>query len=116
MHAIARSSFRGLLRRRSMVLVAIDGRGTCAKCACNRTECRRAVRDRRESHEDSSKLPRQSPRPRRTMKLMERRRWVVVGMDFSPGAAQALERAAELATEIGASLACVHAYEDPPGA
>src|SRR5260370_30376043 len=46
---------------------------------------------------------------------MQRRKWIVVGTDFSPGAARAVERAAELATETGASLACVHAYEDPPG-
>jgi nucleotide-binding universal stress UspA family protein len=46
---------------------------------------------------------------------MQRRRWIVVGIDFSPAAAQALERAAELATEVGASIACVHAYLDPPG-
>src|SRR5258706_13518106 len=46
---------------------------------------------------------------------MQPRKWIVVGTDFSPGAARAVERAAELATETGASVACVHAYEDPPG-
>jgi nucleotide-binding universal stress UspA family protein len=47
---------------------------------------------------------------------MEHRRWIVVGTDFSPVAERALERAAALASALGASLACVHAYEDPPGA
>lgn len=47
---------------------------------------------------------------------MERRRWIVVGTDFSPPAGRALLRAAELAKELGATLACTHAYEDPPGA
>jgi len=46
---------------------------------------------------------------------MQARRWIVVGTDFSPGAARAVERAAKLATDTGASVACVHAYEDPPG-
>ena len=31
-------------------------------------------------------------------------------------AERAVERAAALASALGASLACVHAYEDPPGA
>jgi nucleotide-binding universal stress UspA family protein len=43
---------------------------------------------------------------------MERNRWIVVGMDFSDGAARALECAVKLAAEIGAKVACVHAYED----
>jgi nucleotide-binding universal stress UspA family protein len=47
---------------------------------------------------------------------MEHRRWIVVGTDFSSIADAALERAAALASALGASLACVHAYEDPPGA
>jgi len=42
-------------------------------------------------------------------------RWVVVGTDFSEGAAHALERAIDLAAEFRASIACVHAYEDEPG-
>src|SRR5260370_25198103 len=46
---------------------------------------------------------------------MQRRKWIVVGKDFSSGAARAVERAVELASETGASVACVHAYEDPPG-
>jgi nucleotide-binding universal stress UspA family protein len=46
---------------------------------------------------------------------MERRRWIVVGMDFSDGAIRALEYALENAKDVGASVACVHAYEDPPG-
>ncbi len=46
---------------------------------------------------------------------MQRRKWIVVGTDFSSGAARAVERAVELASETGASVACVHAYEDPPG-
>ena len=47
---------------------------------------------------------------------MERRRWIVVGTDFSPPAGRALFRAAELAMELGATLACTHAYEERPGA
>jgi nucleotide-binding universal stress UspA family protein len=43
---------------------------------------------------------------------MERNRWIVVGMDFSDGAARALECAVRLAADIGANVACVHAYED----
>jgi nucleotide-binding universal stress UspA family protein len=47
---------------------------------------------------------------------MKRLRWIVVGTDFSPAADRALDHAAELATELDASIAVVHAYEDPPGA
>jgi nucleotide-binding universal stress UspA family protein len=47
--------------------------------------------------------------------VMERNRWIVVGMDFSDGALRALEYAMEQASIVGASVACVHAYEDPPG-
>ena len=47
---------------------------------------------------------------------MEQDRWIVVGMDFSDGAIRALEYALEQAKGIGASVACVHAYEDAPGA
>jgi len=46
---------------------------------------------------------------------MERNRWVVVGIDFSDGAIRALEYALEQAKIVGASVACVHAYEDTPG-
>src|SRR6202035_1578896 len=46
---------------------------------------------------------------------MERDRWIVVGMDFSDGPIGALEFALEQATAVGASVACVHAYEDAPG-
>lgn len=46
---------------------------------------------------------------------MERTHWIVVGIDFSEGSARALEHAIELAADTGASVACVHAYEDPPG-
>jgi nucleotide-binding universal stress UspA family protein len=46
---------------------------------------------------------------------MERNRWIVVGMDFSDGAIRALEYALEQAKAVGASVACVHAYEDAPG-
>ena len=46
---------------------------------------------------------------------MERKRWIVVGMDFSDGAIHALEYALENAKVVGASVACVHAYEDAPG-
>jgi nucleotide-binding universal stress UspA family protein len=42
-------------------------------------------------------------------------RWIVVGMDFSDGASRALEYALEQANALGASVACVHAYEDAPG-
>jgi nucleotide-binding universal stress UspA family protein len=45
----------------------------------------------------------------------ERNRWIVVGMDFSDGAIRALEYALEQAKVVGASVACVHAYEDAPG-
>jgi len=45
----------------------------------------------------------------------ERNRWIVVGMDFSDGAIRALEYALEHAKAVGASVACVHAYEDAPG-
>jgi len=44
---------------------------------------------------------------------MDRMRWIVVGMDFSEGSDRALEHAIKLASESGASLACVHAFEDP---
>jgi nucleotide-binding universal stress UspA family protein len=43
---------------------------------------------------------------------MDRNRWFVVGMDFSGGAMRALEYALKLADEVGANVACVHAYED----
>jgi nucleotide-binding universal stress UspA family protein len=43
---------------------------------------------------------------------MKRSRWSVVGTDFSEGATLALKYAVNLAGEIGASVACVHAYED----
>jgi nucleotide-binding universal stress UspA family protein len=46
---------------------------------------------------------------------MERNRWIVVGMDFSDGAIRGLEYALEHARAVGASVACVHAYEDAPG-
>jgi nucleotide-binding universal stress UspA family protein len=47
---------------------------------------------------------------------MENTRWIVVGTDFSAGAACALDQAVHLAAKVDASVACVHAYEDPPGA
>jgi nucleotide-binding universal stress UspA family protein len=43
---------------------------------------------------------------------MERNRWIVVGTDFSEGATLALKYGVSLASEMGASVACVHAYED----
>jgi nucleotide-binding universal stress UspA family protein len=43
---------------------------------------------------------------------MDRNRWIVVGIDFSDGATRALECAVKLAGQIGADVACVHAYED----
>jgi nucleotide-binding universal stress UspA family protein len=45
---------------------------------------------------------------------MENTRWIVVGTDFSAGAARALDQAVNLAAKIDASVACVHAYEDSP--
>ena len=39
----------------------------------------------------------------------------MVGIDFSDGALRALEYALEHARAVGASVACVHAYEDAPG-
>jgi nucleotide-binding universal stress UspA family protein len=50
-----------------------------------------------------------------TVMPMERSRWIVVGMDFSDGSIRALEYALEQAKAVGASVACVHAYEDAPG-
>ena len=47
---------------------------------------------------------------------MENTRWIVVGTDFSAGAACALDQAVHLAAKVDASVACVHAYEDSPGA
>ena len=47
---------------------------------------------------------------------MERQRWIIVGTDFTPAATRALDQAARLASELGACLAVVHAYEDPPAA
>ncbi len=47
---------------------------------------------------------------------MDANRWIVVGIDFSDGATRALEHALTLADQIGASVACVHAYEDAIGA
>jgi nucleotide-binding universal stress UspA family protein len=46
---------------------------------------------------------------------MESNRWIVVGADFSEGAALALKYGVSLAGEMGASVACVHAYEDGAG-
>jgi nucleotide-binding universal stress UspA family protein len=45
---------------------------------------------------------------------MRRNRWIVVGMDFSEGGVRAFQHAVDLAGEMGASVACVHAYEDTP--
>ena len=46
---------------------------------------------------------------------MENTRWIVVGTDFSAGAACALDQAVSLAAKVDASVACVHAYEDSLG-
>ncbi len=43
---------------------------------------------------------------------MEQNRWIVVGVDFSDGSMRALDYALKLATEVGANVVCVHAYED----
>ncbi len=45
---------------------------------------------------------------------MGRTRWIVVGIDFSDGSMRALAYALEHASAVGASVACVHAYEDAP--
>jgi nucleotide-binding universal stress UspA family protein len=39
-------------------------------------------------------------------------RWIVVGIDFSEGSLRALEYALAHASTVGASVACLHAYED----
>jgi hypothetical protein len=44
-----------------------------------------------------------------------RPRWIVVGTDFSDGAAALIENAVRLAAKTQVSFACVHAYEDAPG-
>jgi nucleotide-binding universal stress UspA family protein len=46
---------------------------------------------------------------------MQRTRWIVVGTDFSDGAARALDQAVDLASELGARVALVHAFDDLPG-
>jgi nucleotide-binding universal stress UspA family protein len=46
------------------------------------------------------------------LKAMKQNRWIVVGVDFSDGSMRALDYALKLATEVGANVACVHAYED----
>lgn len=46
--------------------------------------------------------------------VVEWKRWIVVGMDFSDGALRALTWAQKLARATGANVACVHAYEDGP--
>jgi nucleotide-binding universal stress UspA family protein len=46
---------------------------------------------------------------------MGRTRWIVVGTDFSDAAARALDRAVDVAAEVGASLALVHAFDDRVG-
>ena len=51
-----------------------------------------------------------------TVGIMANHRWIVVGMDFSDGAVHALNHALHYAATAGASVACVHAYEDAPGA
>ncbi len=43
-------------------------------------------------------------------------RWIVVGTDFSAAAGHAIGYALRTAATNGACVACVHAYEDPPGA
>jgi nucleotide-binding universal stress UspA family protein len=47
---------------------------------------------------------------------MPRTRWIVVGTDFSEGAARALDQAVDLASELRASVALVHAFDDAVGA
>jgi nucleotide-binding universal stress UspA family protein len=50
-----------------------------------------------------------------TAMVVERNRWIVVGMDFSDGAIRALQYGLEYAKAVGTNVACVHAYEDAPG-
>jgi nucleotide-binding universal stress UspA family protein len=47
---------------------------------------------------------------------MARKRWLVVGTDFSEGSRGALARALRIAEDSGAGVALVHAYEEAPGA
>jgi nucleotide-binding universal stress UspA family protein len=47
---------------------------------------------------------------------VERKPWIVVGVDFSEAGARALDQALRLAARIDANVACVHAYQDAPGA
>jgi nucleotide-binding universal stress UspA family protein len=46
---------------------------------------------------------------------MTRKQWIVVGTDFSDGAHCAFTHALKLAEDSGASVALVHAYEEPAG-
>jgi nucleotide-binding universal stress UspA family protein len=50
------------------------------------------------------------------LKAMKQNRWIVVGVDFSDGSMRALDYALKLAADMGANVACVHAYEDAAGA
>jgi nucleotide-binding universal stress UspA family protein len=55
------------------------------------------------------------PGPRGTLSPdVQRKRWIVVGTDFSEAAEGALRHAVSLASEWRANVACVHAFEDPP--
>jgi nucleotide-binding universal stress UspA family protein len=54
------------------------------------------------------------PRPSPYVFGMSLERWIVVGTDFSSGARDALDYAMRLAKDLGARVALVHSYEDPP--
>jgi nucleotide-binding universal stress UspA family protein len=45
---------------------------------------------------------------------MERKSWIVVGTDFTECADQALAHAVAMASQSGANIALVHAYDDLP--
>src|SRR5271154_3674065 len=65
--------------------------------------------------EDFTRVPRTGRRSRATLSdEMQRKRWIVVGTDFSEAADGALRHAVSLASESGSNVACVHAFEDPP--
>jgi nucleotide-binding universal stress UspA family protein len=64
---------------------------------------------------DFTRVPRTGRRLSGTLPPeMQRKRWIVVGTDFSEAAEGALRHAVSLASESRANVACVHAFEDPP--
>ena len=81
--------------------------------ACDAALARTASEPPEESTKISRELHTTTPY---LFQAMQRTRWIVVGTDFSEGADRALEHAVALASELRTSLACVHAFEDPPKA